>query len=211
MFLSFGKESIQRKIIRDGAYDYVIYVSVGKSIKINNLKTYFWYRSGEIKNTIGGIGGDVLHEEFNKYYSNKQLAEQGNFYYGLKDGIWKSWYDNGNVEKVISYHKGVAQGNYYAYDTSGIIKAKGHYSKGKKSGTWITYDAVSDTIKYKKGEVFIKKEKDTLKPSLFKKVSLWIQQKTSKKKDSLKDTKANQKKEKKKRRKREKTATPNNK
>jgi len=216
---SFYGDTVQRKIIRDGSYDYVIYVSVDKSIKINNLKTYFWYRSGKINNSIGGVSGNVLHKEFNKYYSNKQLAEQGFFNYGLKDGTWKSWYNTGAIRSVISYRKGVAQGTYYTYNPSGTIKIKGHYSNGKKSGTWITYDTINDTIHYKKGEIHIKKEKDTLKPSFFKKVSLWIQEKTRKKEDSSTidkevqeiedEIKREKKKEANKRRKRKKTHASN--
>ncbi len=208
VLLPFGKDIIQRKIIRDNSYDYVIYVSVNKSPKINDLKTYFWYRSGEIKNTTGGVGGDVLHKEYAKYYNNKQLAEQGHFYYGLKDGTWKSWHDNGTVEKVISYYKGIAQGDYYTYDSSGSIMTKGKYSRGRKVGTWITYSAINDTINYKRGEVIVKKEKDTLKPSFLKKASLWIQQKIHKKKDSLDSTIEKPKIEKNKRRKRKKASVP---
>lgn len=182
----FHNDSLQRKIIRDGAYDYTVYVAIDKNIKTSNLKTYFWYRSGKVQSTVGGIGGAVLHKGFSKYYRNKQLVEQGTFYFGLKDGTWKSWYDNGTIEKKITYRKGIAHGSYYTYDTIGNIKTKGHYSNGEKSGTWIIYSTINDTVRYKKGKVFIKKERDSLKPTVLKRAFLWVKQKIGKKKDSLK-------------------------
>ncbi len=183
------KETIQRKILRTADGDCIIYVAVDASVKTNTLKTYFWYRSGEIHHSTGGIGGDVLHKEYIKYYNDRQLAEQGQFYYGLKDGLWKSWYPNGAIATVINYQKGVINGKYLEYDISGNLITRGIYRNGLKSGKWIDYKNEGDTLSYKKGAIVkekIKDSSDTIrKPfAVVKKWSGWIKRKLSRKKDS---------------------------
>ena len=49
---------------------------------------YYWFKSGEIHQSISSSGGFVLHKNYLKYFKSNQLAEEGAFSYGLKDGEW---------------------------------------------------------------------------------------------------------------------------
>ena len=191
MLFSSSSTDIQRKIISNDEGHFMFYVAVGKEIKTHHLRTYFWYRSGAIHHSTGGVGGEVLHGEYLKYFDNQQLAEKGEFYYGLKDGVWKSWHPNGHIAELFIYKKGMLDGRHLAYNTEGKLIANGKYHNGLKSGKWIDYKGEGDTLFYKKG-FQIKKAKtdslDTLKRKPFgfvKRWSSWTKHKLSSKKDSL--------------------------
>lgn len=212
LFIVTPKEQIQRKIIRTDEGDFIIYVAVGATVKVNKLKTYFWYRSGEIHHATGGIGGEVLHKEYVKYYNDQQLAEKGSFHYGLKDDVWKSWHPNGKLAEILEYKKGVIEGKYAAYDDTGQLITLGRYRNGLKSSEWIDYSADGDTLLYKKGKI-VEKTKDSLDTlsrkrfGFIKKWSSWVKEKVGSKKDSLERAeKRKERKEKKENSKREKSS-----
>ena len=93
-----------------------------------------------------------LHSSYMKYYKSNQLAEQGEFDYGLKNGIWKEWYENGQIKQTIEWRKGLKSGASISYDTIGSPIEKGIYRNNKKAGTSINLK-MKDTIRYKKGEL----------------------------------------------------------
>ncbi len=151
LFVIPPKKGLQRKLINSKEGDYIIYVSIDTDIKPKKNMTYFWYKSGSVHQATGGIGGSLLHKDYLKYFKNQQLAESGKFYYGRKDGLWKSWHPNGRLSEVFHYQKGKLQGKYIAYDSVGKILRTGKYRNGLKSSTWIDYRGVSDTVHYKNG------------------------------------------------------------
>ncbi len=59
---SFSNDPVQKKIIRTKDFDIYFYVSL-KSKKTSKDKNYYWYKSGEIHNSFGDAGGELLHEE----------------------------------------------------------------------------------------------------------------------------------------------------
>ena len=68
---------------------------------------YFWYGANLIHFTQGGYSGKLLNGEYNEYYLNKNLKEQGFFKAGLKDGIWKSWNEDGSLAQQATWKKGI--------------------------------------------------------------------------------------------------------
>jgi len=152
-------ELLQKKKIQTILYkeDCVV---VLKNVKPSLNKTYFWYKSNEIHQSKGGCSGDLLHGDYVRHYITNELAEKGNFSYGLKKGEWKSWFKNGKLKTIAHWKNGELSGKYFLHNDSGELLLKGKYSKGERSGKWIDY-VKKDTIRYKKGVVFIKKTKDT--------------------------------------------------
>ncbi|WP_196896052.1 toxin-antitoxin system YwqK family antitoxin [Aureivirga marina] len=132
------------------AYDFYI----DKEYKTSNLemhKQYFWYDGNEIKSTYFDIGGPVLQKQFIKYHqNNKQLAEKGEFVNGLKNGVWKSWFQNGRLSNVKHWNHGELSGLYIEFDENGNEIVKGKYKSDKKEGEWIQHQN-GDTLFYKKG------------------------------------------------------------
>lgn len=143
-------------------------VVILKSLNPSLNSTYYWYKSNEIHQSKGGYSGNLLHGDYTRYYITNQLSEKGVFSFGLKVKEWKSWFKNGQLKSVCNWKNGRLSGNYTLYDDFGKILLSGKYSKGNKVGKWIDY-VKKDTICYKKGNVFLKKSKDSsiVKKELF--------------------------------------------
>jgi antitoxin component YwqK of YwqJK toxin-antitoxin module len=85
---------------------------------------------------------DIKHGASTKYYpSNGVLKEEANYYYGQKDGDYKSYYSNGQVNSEGSYRNGRKTGQWTSYNkSSGEKKSEGTYVDNKKDGVWTYYD-----------------------------------------------------------------------
>lgn len=142
---------IQKKIIRENGFDIEFYVHLKKLKSFDSEKDYYWFKSGNIYNTKGGIGGFVLHDSYSKFFRSNQIAEKGNFDYGLKNGDWNIWHENGKLKSQTKWKKGFKNGSYRLYDENGVLEWSGKFSKNRKSGTWINHKS-KDTLFYKKDE-----------------------------------------------------------
>jgi hypothetical protein len=98
--------------------------------KPSPYKRYFWYSKGMINSNIGGYGGKLLNGEYLAFINNK-LIEKGDFYKGLKSGIWQTWYLTGRCQKTITWKYGVLSGKYINVAENGNIESIGVYKKGK--------------------------------------------------------------------------------
>lgn len=176
IFLGLSGDPVQKKVIRTKEYDIEFYVSLKKK-RTNKNKEYFWYKSGEIHNSIGNAAGELLHLQYVKYYADNSLAERGEFEYGLKKGVWKQWYPNGVIMEESRWVDGVKYGPYFYYDKMGELVITGKYRDNNKIGVWINLKT-KDTTWYKKGRAFkedlriIKKRQDSIdeKKGFFKKI-----------------------------------------
>lgn len=178
----FFKVDTQRKIINTPHYNYEFYVLVNNvGASIDSDKMIYWYRSREIHNSIGASGGNLLHGQYQKSYKSSQLAEKGEFEFGLKKGEWNTWYESGLLKEVIDYKDGARHGLYTSFDSNGNMLDRGVYRKGKKKGKWI--ENALDTLKYRKG--IIKAPRDTSN-TIVKKLKKFFKKKE---KDSLKSPK----------------------
>ena len=183
-----SKNEVQKKILRNGDYDIECYVSLKEGPSFDEDKLYHWYKSGEIHTSRYGAGGYVLHKTYSKFYKSNQLVEQGEFFYGLKNGIWKTWFRNGQLKETMEWYKGEKSGDYVSYDSLGNAIEKGRFRKNQKTGSWINLQT-KDTIVYKKGDVFVKEEKPK-KDSFFKRL---FKKKDDKAKDIAKEKKKKKK------------------
>lgn len=147
------------KRVSDKEYRYEFYTTDKGSTTINT-KTYYWFKGGLIHSSQGGVAGQLLNDDFKKFYHNNQLAEQGKFKKGLKVGLWKTWFQNGRLETTQKFSNGLSSGEFQKFNESGAIIEKGKFKKGKKHGQWINYIS-KDTIQFKNGAIFIPKPKLT--------------------------------------------------
>ena len=175
LFLVSASSDLQKKYIRSGDYDIECYVSINKLKHYAEGRIYYWYKAGDIHQSRSRTGGDVLHNTYTKYYKSKQLAEQGVFDYGLKDGDWRTWYENGNPKTIIQWKKGRKQGTYVKYKENGALEQTGFYKANKKVKTWINHIS-KDTVFYKGDSSYVAKPKTRLKKFL---------ERTFRKRDSL--------------------------
>ena len=163
--LSFST-AIQKKSIRENGFDIECYVSLKKLTSFELGKTYYWYKSGGLHQSEYSAGGLVLHDVYSKYYRSNQIAEQGVFNYGLKNGVWKGWHTNGVLKEHEEWKNGFKHGAFITYDDKGVKTSFGEYKNNLKSGVWINY-ITKDTTSYVKDKAQPKKEK---KASIFKRL-----------------------------------------
>ena len=94
-------------------------------------KQYFWFNKGVVLSTQGGYSGKLLHGSSVVHYRmNKQMKEQGQYRYGLKEGKWLLWGPNGCLKERQSWKSGLKQGKTILYDSVGVEKAKVRYKHG---------------------------------------------------------------------------------
>lgn len=171
MLFGFGGTSLKKRI-SDANWRYEFYTT-DKVVTPKSEREYYWFKGGLIHKSEYGTGGELLHKDFYKYYHSNQLAETGQYKCGLKEGYWKTWFENGALQSEVYWSSGQRDGSYYMYDQTGFLVEKGRFKNNKKHGRWINYIS-KDTLKYRRGELVIKKVKvkDTLsdKPGFFKRL-----------------------------------------
>lgn len=189
---------VQKRVIRENGFDVECYISLKKLKSFNDDKTYYWFKSGGIHQSLGNVGGYVLHNLHLKYYRSNQLAEKGAFNYGVKNGIWKFWNKKGQLILQERWNNGFKQGEFTKYNDQGDLVTIGTYKNNLKTGRWIDYVSM-DTTYHKSDAVFNKKPKNLLQRVLRKKDSLEKANEKSKKlflkrKDSIEKAKNKKKK-----------------
>jgi len=167
VFFSFLNEKVQKKVIRNKEFDIHFFISL-ESKKTTQDKFYYWYKSGNINRSFGDSGGELLHLEYIKYYNTNQLAEKGNFNYGLKQGLWRSWHRNGVLKESLKWKYGEKNGDFLSYNDHGEIVISGKFKNNLKIGVWVNL-LEKDTTRYKKGKAYkkltreMKKQVDSIK------------------------------------------------
>lgn len=167
---TFLNKNLQKKIIRSGDYNIECYVSLKEKKVFNDHKVYYWFKSGEIHTSMASVGGKVLHSKYSKFYRSNQLAEQGAFDYGLKNGLWKNWREDGTLKEIVEWKRGLLDGEFTSFDSFGNPLEKGNYKRNLKTGTWVNLKT-KDTITYDKGTLLTKEKegKKSFLKRLFKK------------------------------------------
>ncbi|WP_324760175.1 toxin-antitoxin system YwqK family antitoxin [Sphingobacterium thalpophilum] len=123
-------------------------VFYAENVKINpnSDKTYTWYESNQIHQTMGGYAGKLLNGQFTKYFPNKGLAEQGLYVKGLKQGVWRSWYPNGKLRSESQWMANIEEGPFIRYDEQGNWIQRGYLKDGNLHGS--IENRVKDSVSY---------------------------------------------------------------
>lgn len=132
-----------------------------KKIRYRDTLPYYWFKAQKVHKTQGHSAGNLLHGSFSKYYISGQLAEHGEFEFGLRSGDWMTWYNSGQIKAVEHYKNGILHGRFERYDEAGNITEQGHYKKGEKKLKVRDVDLDSDSLD-DGNESWFKKMKDVL-------------------------------------------------
>lgn len=87
----------------------------------NENKHYYWFKSQRVISTQGSSSGRLLNGPFEAFYSNKQLAQKGNYNKGLKQGEWLYWSESGYLTKTERWSRGAQRGVQKDFDVNGNI------------------------------------------------------------------------------------------
>ena len=90
-----------------------------------------------------GHFADGLEDGHWEYLNGSEFSE-GNYRFGEKDGVWRSyWTEKGRKKRLAfqgSYSEGVPNGLHRYFDENGVLRKEGFFRMGSKVGTWVTYD-----------------------------------------------------------------------
>jgi antitoxin component YwqK of YwqJK toxin-antitoxin module len=75
------------------------------------------------------------------------VREEGNFSAGLKNGIWKTFYENGKLYHKGNFIQGNPDGQHEFYYPHGTIKEEQYYVMGRRERNWKKY--------YENGTLFL--------------------------------------------------------
>ncbi len=136
-----------------------------KEVSANNRLFYTWFSHHKIHTTRGGFEGHLLHGEFLVMNKARDLLQKGQFYYGLKNKVWKTWYPDGELKSITHFKKGKLHGVEIQFDDMGDVVSKTRYRFGKKHGKEHLFneDGDEEIIKYKKGKEVGSKDKSFFK------------------------------------------------
>lgn len=151
-------------------YKMDFYVSLkSKKVRYADTLSYYWFKAQKLYTTQGMSAGNILHGKFLKYHTNGQLAEQGEFDYGLKDGEWIKWYDSGKIQSKLTYKNGLLHGKFMVFDEEGNRIKIGKYKNGvAKIKPEKPIKIKADTVAQNDG--FIEGEKAEEEPTFFERI-----------------------------------------
>lgn len=73
-------------------------------------------------------------------YKSGTLTENGKYITGLKDGMWKAFYDNGKLKFKGTFNQGNPDGQQILYYENGKTKEEQYYEMGLRQKTWKKFD-----------------------------------------------------------------------
>jgi antitoxin component YwqK of YwqJK toxin-antitoxin module len=155
LLVSFSDPYLKKRIT-DKQFKYEFYTT-HKKVNPKSDVIYYWFKGGAIHTSEEGIAGELLDDQFDKFYLNNQLAEKGTFKKGKKVGVWRTWHPNGVLATEEEWAGGQKNGNYISYSDDGVLLIKGLFRSDKKEGKWINYFS-NDTIVYRNDLVVKPKE-----------------------------------------------------
>lgn len=87
-------------------------------------------------------------KEGNWVYRVGDHSEKGVFKYGLREGIWKHYYDNGELKFEGKYIQGNADGKHKYYYENGKLQEERVYIMGRKEKVWKKFDPAGNLIMF---------------------------------------------------------------
>src|SRR6185437_6479340 len=154
--------SLNRQLIRKKDTVYRFYAVLPEHpVRIYPDRTYYWFHSDTILNTVGGYDGRLLDGSYTVFYPDKNLAEAGEFADGLPNGEWRAWYPGGMIKSIVHWRTGLRIGTFTEFDRNGSKFREGNYRNDELSGKIREYssDGTFKVIKYIDGKPKEKKAK----------------------------------------------------
>ena len=96
-----------------------------------------------------------------RYYKNSNKTQrfffmENSFVNGLRDGVWRQYWDNGQLWLKENYKNGKKEGSYIQYHENGKLNTNSNYKNGKPDGTWVYYwdnEKIRTKGNYKNGKL----------------------------------------------------------
>jgi antitoxin component YwqK of YwqJK toxin-antitoxin module len=101
------------------------------------------------------------------------VAEESEWTLGIRNGIWKQYFENDVLKMSTSFVNGKRDGQFLLNYPNKLVEWKGSYQDDKREGTWEHFDPTGQkdvTIEYKDGEPLNAAELDSKEQDLLKSI-----------------------------------------
>ncbi|MDF2577839.1 MAG: Tetratricopeptide 1 repeat-containing protein [Chlamydiales bacterium] len=119
-----------------------------------------WYQSGKLQAQAlfrAGVKEGISEEWLEQEYKGKPaLSYHKEYYNGLEEGEWISYFAPNIKEAVQRYHKGKLQGEVKVYYPNGVLESEVHYIDGVKEGAAKYYHPnhkLKNELFYREGQI----------------------------------------------------------
>lgn len=85
--------------------------------------------------------------KWKEYNKHAILISEGNYIDGLKDGLWRFYYDSGELMIEEYYDLGKKHGPYTMYHRNGVIGSQGQFKNDLREGFFQCFDESGKMIK----------------------------------------------------------------
>jgi antitoxin component YwqK of YwqJK toxin-antitoxin module len=99
-----------------------------------------------------------IHREFNKH---GVLVTEGKMVDGMREGVWREYYDTGELAIMQHYVKGEPHGKFTSFHLNGAKWSEGTHNNGRCTGMFRVYNENGElvrTMNYKDGTLVEEKE-----------------------------------------------------
>lgn len=98
-------------------------------------KVQFFYENGQLASE-GFFKDGKKNGHFKSWYENGQLESDWNVLDGKENGFIQCWYTNGQKKKEGTLSNGIDNGQQTLWYENGKQKSEGQFINGKKQGIW---------------------------------------------------------------------------
>jgi len=74
--------------------------------KCDSDNVYSWFKWNEIHSTTGAYFGKLLHGKYTCYYESGAVKTSGDYFFGVKHGLWRFFDLNGEIIGTKKWKKG---------------------------------------------------------------------------------------------------------
>jgi antitoxin component YwqK of YwqJK toxin-antitoxin module len=80
-----------------------------------------------------------LHGRWQQFYRNGIPFVEGWFKNGVKDSVWRIYFNDKSVNEEVIWKNGKKTGTYIRYSSPGMVNEKGAFENDLKTGRWTTW------------------------------------------------------------------------
>jgi len=90
--------------------------------------------------TYQGEGDDQVAIALKEYHPNGQVQIEGSYEDGLRNGVWRAYFDDGSLQSEYTYNAGNRDGKCVVYHSTGQIYFEGQWENDQKTGVWTYFN-----------------------------------------------------------------------
>lgn len=106
--------------------------------KLELLKIETFHLNGHVS-TLKSLSSGLKNGLYKEFYDNGNIKIDGQYSYGDKSGLWCEYFREGGTMRVFYANGNRKNGSFSEWHKSGKKKVRGQYFQGEKHGLWTAW------------------------------------------------------------------------